>query len=256
EIKLIADLHTHTFFSHGKGSIEANSREALKKNLNTIAITDHGLGHIIRGITRTEVRLARKQVDKLNKQLQGKLRIILGVEANIVSLDGTIDLPESMWDYFDIVLVGYHPIARFKHMSDLFKMYIRNALPRRQNSVVERNTYAYIKAIERYKIDILAHPGLMMPLDIQMVAQVANAYNTVLEINSKHLIMDAAQVEIAAHEGAYFAINSDAHSPADVGEFASGIAIAETARLKSEQIINTAEGNAFVLRNGFKLKEG
>ena len=36
--KLLYDLHTHTTFSHGKGSIEDNVKVAIEKGLKAIAI--------------------------------------------------------------------------------------------------------------------------------------------------------------------------------------------------------------------------
>ena len=47
EYKMLFDYHTHTTFSHGKGSIEDNVKEAVKKGLKAIAITDHGPGQRI-----------------------------------------------------------------------------------------------------------------------------------------------------------------------------------------------------------------
>ncbi|MDD6540033.1 MAG: PHP domain-containing protein, partial [Firmicutes bacterium] len=40
--ELVYDLHTHTTYSHGKGSVEDNVREAFNKGLEYIAISDHG----------------------------------------------------------------------------------------------------------------------------------------------------------------------------------------------------------------------
>ena len=49
------DLHTHTIFSHGKGTIEQNVRAALDRGLTHIAITDHGPGHLFYGMKRKDV---------------------------------------------------------------------------------------------------------------------------------------------------------------------------------------------------------
>ena len=40
------DHHTHTIYSHGKGKVIDNVREALSKGLDSIAISDHGPGHL------------------------------------------------------------------------------------------------------------------------------------------------------------------------------------------------------------------
>ena len=45
------DYHTHTTYSHGKGSVADNARAAAAVGLKEIAITDHGLRHIIFGIS-------------------------------------------------------------------------------------------------------------------------------------------------------------------------------------------------------------
>ena len=44
--RLKFDWHTHTVYSHGKGTIEDNVKVAIEKNLTSIAITDHGPGHV------------------------------------------------------------------------------------------------------------------------------------------------------------------------------------------------------------------
>ena len=41
-MKIIADYHTHTVYSHGKGSIEDNVKVAIEKNIEKIGISDHG----------------------------------------------------------------------------------------------------------------------------------------------------------------------------------------------------------------------
>lgn len=47
---ITSDLHTHTVHSHGLGTVEENVIAAIKKGLKTIAISDHGPGHMAYGI--------------------------------------------------------------------------------------------------------------------------------------------------------------------------------------------------------------
>ena len=45
-MQILADYHTHTKYSHGKGTIEENVLEAISKGIKTIGISDLSLIHI------------------------------------------------------------------------------------------------------------------------------------------------------------------------------------------------------------------
>ena len=45
-MQILADYHTHTIYSHGKGTIEDNVKEAISKGIKTIGISDHGYKHM------------------------------------------------------------------------------------------------------------------------------------------------------------------------------------------------------------------
>ena len=47
---LTADYHTHTPYSHGKNTVAENVARAKELGLKEIAITDHGLTHIVFGV--------------------------------------------------------------------------------------------------------------------------------------------------------------------------------------------------------------
>ena len=46
-MQIIADYHTHTVYSHGKGTIEENVKVAISKEIKTIGISDHGYKHML-----------------------------------------------------------------------------------------------------------------------------------------------------------------------------------------------------------------
>ena len=58
--KLTGDYHTHTVFSHGKGTIRENVLHARQLGLKAIAITDHGPGHNEHGMKRESVPEMRR----------------------------------------------------------------------------------------------------------------------------------------------------------------------------------------------------
>ena len=54
-MELTGDYHTHTIFSHGKGTILENALSAKEVGLKEIGISDHGFAHTAFGIKRRNV---------------------------------------------------------------------------------------------------------------------------------------------------------------------------------------------------------
>ncbi len=135
-MKLIADYHTHTAYSHGKGSIEQNALAAIAKGLTCVAITDHGPGHKFYGVRRSKFTEMREEADALNVKYAGKIKILLGMELNLLSLEGDTDYPEEHARLFDFFLMGYHRGVIPK--SGLLSFTIKKRAP----SAIARNTRA------------------------------------------------------------------------------------------------------------------
>ena len=125
--KLIADYHTHTVYSHGKGTIQDNVEVARRKGLKKVAITDHGFGHIGYGISRKKLTQIRTQINRLNDKY-GDIEILLGIEANLVGINGQVDLLEKDLKYFDIILMGFHKGAKPHSVKDGFNLFLKNFL--------------------------------------------------------------------------------------------------------------------------------
>ena len=100
-MQIIGDYHTHTIYSHGKGTIRDNVEVAINKGLKEVAICDHGPGHVIYGIKREQIFEMRKEIDQMNKEY-GKhgIRVLLGLEANVMDYDGNIDVDDEMPKYW------------------------------------------------------------------------------------------------------------------------------------------------------------
>ncbi|HHV27598.1 MAG TPA: PHP domain-containing protein [Tissierellia bacterium] len=245
-MNIIGDYHTHTIYSHGKGTIRDNVEEAFKKGLKEIAICDHGPGHFTYGIKREDIKKMRKEIDELNKEFQPKgLKILLGVEANIIRYDGTIDVDDEIIELLDILLLGYHFGAFPGTFKDGYKLYILNFLskviPKVRKNVMEMNTLALIKAMDRYPIDIITHPGSKVYVDIRRLARKAKEKDIALEINSSHSHLTVEEIELALEEDVYFYINSDAHSPENVGNLENGIERALKGKVPVDRIKNIVE---------------
>jgi len=239
--RITADYHTHTRFSHGKGTIEENVEAARRRGLKKIVISDHGFRHIGIGMSVRDIDKIRYEIERVSSKYKD-IEVLMGVEANLIGIDGTIDIP---WQYikdFDIILMGFHKAVYPASIRDGWRLFFQNGLaavfPKNREKLRRQNTEAMINAIERYPIRIITHPGAKIDIDTQMLAKYAAQKNVALEINSSHGFMTVEYVKIAMKEGASFVINSDAHHPSKVGIFDKGIEIAKKAGLRPEQIIN------------------
>jgi putative hydrolase len=107
--RMVYDIHTHTTFSHGKGSIEDNVKAALERGLSIIGIADHGPGHLTYGVKRKDLPVMREEIRRL-QPLYPNIQILLGVEANIITPSGKLDITEKEANDLDYVLAGKIPI--------------------------------------------------------------------------------------------------------------------------------------------------
>ena len=240
-IKLFADYHTHTIYSHGTGTIMDNVVVARDKGLREIAITDHSFSHFSFGVKRENMKKIRWEIDEINEKYKD-IKVLLGLECNIISRDGQIDLDDETMKYMDIVLLGYHMMVRLKGIPSFVNIYGKNYISKISKAMAEEmrqsNTDIMINAIKKHKVDIITHPGARISMDTGRLAETAAKVGTALEINSKSNIMTVDYLKVAAGHGARFVINSDAHKPHDVGNFRNAIELAESADLTSAQIIN------------------
>lgn len=246
-MKFFADYHTHTLYSHGKGTIRDNAEAAIKKGLTEILISDHGPGHFFYGAKTHELKKMREEIDELNKMYEGKLKILLGLEANLIGIEGDLDITLEDTKFFDMLLIGFHKGAIPKSIRDGYKLYFRNYLAKHIKSESFRqdcrrlNTIAMVNAINKYNVDIVTHPGEYIDIDTRELAKAAASRGTALEINASHGFLTVEYVKIAMEEGVNFSIDSDAHTPEDVGNFDKGIKIAIDAGLPVERIINAVK---------------
>ena len=150
---MIFDYHTHTTFSHGKGSIEDNVKAAAEAGLSALAITDHGPGHLTYGVKRSDFSVMRDEIERL-KPLYPQVDIYLGVEANIVSVRNYLDVTEEETAGFDFILAGYHyGIPHGYCVSNWLDAH--GLLPGCGTSLLVKNTDMTLKALYENDIKIL-----------------------------------------------------------------------------------------------------
>ena len=240
---LLADYHTHTKFSrnhHGKGTIEDNVRAAYEKGLRQVAITDHGFNQKLYGVRRKDMPEVKKHIEEAREMYP--IDVLCGIESNLISSQGDIDLKPEDMDNFDIILCGFHRLVKSVSAREQCGFVLKNIFSeifhhtgKRQR---EKNTNAYINAMRKYPIDIITHLNHACKVDVEKVARVAKETNTLIELNGKRLGMSDEEILTCYRLGCKFVIDSDAHSPRRVGDCHLGLEAMLRLRLPDSCVVN------------------
>ncbi len=240
-MKITADYHTHTVFSHGKGQILDNAIIAKKMGLKHVAISDHGFSHPAFGLTKRKIP-KMLQLIKDAKEQTG-IDVLLGIESNICGSDGSVDLKENMYEHFDVFLAGIHKFVYYKFKSifslaipDLFYTYVKvNEIPK---SVIKENTKAFVNVIKNNPVDMITHLNFFCFADVSEVAKVAADYGTYIELNAKKVHFTDEELSALIKSDAKFLISSDAHTPDRVGEISLVSDMIKRVNFPKERIMN------------------
>ncbi len=217
----LGDYHTHTKHSDGAGTVSANVEAAVLRGLKEIAITEHGPRNI--GVGEKSIWKCREDVEKVRKE-RSDIKIYFGIECDIISERGDIDIKEKDISAFDVMLAGFHRFAFPYSFRDFRRYHLPGYLhfikPFITKEVIARNTKALISAITRYPIDMVAHINNRSIVNVKEVAKVCADNSIYLELNTKHLVeLDPIIEDLLSVDGVKFIANTDAHFPSRVGNF-------------------------------------
>lgn len=223
-MEILIDMHNHTIASgHAYSTLQEVAKEASNKGLKYIGITDHGpampgASHIF-NINNLRV---------LPENIYG-VEVLKGVEANILNIQGEIDVPESVLLNLDIILAGFHegPI---------------------KPGTMEENTEAILNVINNEYVDILVHLGNpRFPIDMETVALAAKKKNKLIELNNSSFTTSRVGSEDNCYELAKICkehkvpmiLNSDSHFAFHVGRFDEILELVNDLNIPKELIVNS-----------------
>ena len=219
------DLHMHTTYSEGQGSLVAMVESAETLGYEYIAITDHSRSQrIANGLEIETLKAQWKEIDEISKNF--KIKILKGSEVEILR-DGRLDYPEEILKELDVVVGAVH--SGF--------------------SAPERKmTDRVVTALENKCLDILAHPSGRLigkregyDVNFEKVFEAAAANRKILEINSQPARLDLND-ELILRATAFdlkFSVSTDSHSTADLASMRYGLGQARRGWLEKEDIVNT-----------------
>ena len=238
-MRIKGDYHMHSRYSgDSNNDLEAIVQRAIELGLEEIAITDHGPSHNGYGIKRIEYWVLRREIDHLNEKYP-QIKVLLGIEANILGVDGKIDLDEEMLELNDWVNAGYHFGSNLRND---YKIHLDNILSKFSKKIYKRamtnNTKAMINAMRNNKINMITHPGAKGPIDVEAVAKVAAETGTMLEINNSHGHLTTEEIIIAMKYPVNFVLNSDAHKIENIGSVENSISRVIEAGLDPTRVYN------------------
>lgn len=229
---LKGDLHMHTTATDGRADALTMARAAAAAGLEYIAITDHSQSlAMASGLDETRALAHAAHVRSLNGAVDG-ITLLAGIECDIRP-DGTMDLADDCLAQLDIVIASVH-----------------SAFNQDEAQMTDR----ILRAIANPHVDVLGHPTGRLILkregyrfDVERVLSAAAGAGVAVEINSQvdRLDLDDTHARLAKARGVKLIVDSDAHSPAALGNLRWGAIVARRAWLEAGDVLNTLPVDAF-----------
>ncbi|MGH2517885.1 MAG: DNA polymerase/3'-5' exonuclease PolX [Ktedonobacterales bacterium] len=220
-------LNVHSTWSDGQVSIREMAEATLALGKEYLGICDHSqVAAYAHGLNAAAVRRQHEEIDRLNEEFAGRLRILKGTECDILK-DGALDFDDETLATFDFVIASIH--SQFQ-------------LP------PEEQTQRLIRAIENPYCSILGHPTGRILLgrtgyepNLEQVIDRAGELGVAIELNGDphRFDLDWRLLRYATERGVRIPICPDAHSPAGLANIRYGVGVGRKGWLTREQVLNT-----------------
>ncbi len=227
-MKIIADFHTHTVASvHAYATALEMIHEASKIGLECFAITDHGIS--MHGVPHPYYFMNLHAIPKVYEGV----RVLKGIEANIVDSKGNLDADEQILSNLDFCIASLH-------------------MPTYKDTVsVEACTEAYLALADNPHINAIAHSGSpYFKYDYEKVIKRFAEKGKLIEINNasiKHkLDFYPNCVEIAKlciKYGCRVCVDTDAHFVTQLGRADEALRMLESIDFPEQLVVNANREN-------------
>ena len=238
-MRLKGDFHTHTTYTHGKGTIEDSVRQAENLGLDAIAITDHAY--------KSNYPIKKGDLDKMRQDIEAikdryKPKILLGLEVNIISRNGDIDVSDEELSELDLVILSIHKFTKVG-AREFLGWILPNLLSRKPSKrQIAINTQAYINAMDKHRVSILGHLNYANAyVDCEVLAKECARRGIYIELNGKRINFSREDMEKMLQTDVKFIINSDAHEPFNVGKNHRAFNLIEKYKIPLDRIVNLNE---------------
>jgi len=227
-------LHVHSVWSDGQNTIREMIEACHARGFTYVGITDHSkVAAYAGGLNEDALRRQGEEIDRLNEEFAGRIRILKGTECDILR-DGSLDFSDDVLASLDFVVASIH--SQF-------------------NLSQEEQTQRMLRAISNPYVDIIGHPtGRILltregyALDVDAIIDAAAAHNVCIEINAhpSRFDLDWRYLRRARDKGIKIPIDPDAHSVDGLDVLRYGVNIARKGWLRPEDVLNTLPAEALL----------
>ncbi|MGI8909714.1 MAG: PHP domain-containing protein, partial [Rubrobacteraceae bacterium] len=226
------DLHVHTNYSDGKGTIESMAEAAIALGYEYLVFCDHsGSLRVANGLSPDRLKKKIEAVRKADGEY-GEILLLCGSEVDIPK-DGTLDYEDDLLAELDFVVASVHTSFGIG-----------------EKAMTER----IVRAISNPHVRTIGHPtGRILnrrdpyEVDVSRLIKEAVATNTALELNAYPDRLDLAvpYVREAVNAGVGITIDTDAHDETALSFIKYGISQARRAWVEKYSVINCLPWSEF-----------
>jgi DNA polymerase (family 10) len=219
------DLHVHTNYSDGRGTIESMAEAAIALGYEYLVFCDHSQSlKVANGLSPARLKEKLEAVRAADERYP-EIRLLCGSEVDILK-DGTLDYEDALLAELDFVVASIHTSF---------------------NVGEEAMTERVVRAMNNPYVNTIAHPtGRILnrrepyEVNVSRLIEEAKSTNTALELNSypDRLDLSVPYVREAMNAGVRITIDTDAHDETALSFIKFGVAQARRAWVEKESIIN------------------
>jgi len=219
------DLHSHTDWSDGRATMLEMARAAKALGYRYLGITDHSPRiKVVNGLDAERLLAQSREREQVENQVEG-LALLQGIEVDILE-DGSLDLPDTVLELLDIVIASPHVKLRQEPASMTERM---------------------LRAVSNPNVDVVGHPTGRRPgsregasYDFELVFREAARHGVAMEIDCDPARMDLSPeyARLALESGCTFAMDADAHAPAEFAYVPMAAWMARRAGIPMDRILN------------------
>ena len=219
------DLHVHTNYSDGQGTIGSMAEAAIALGYEYLVFCDHSKSlRVANGLSPDRLKKKLAEVREADERY-GEIRLLCGSEVDIMK-DGTLDYEDALLAELDFVVASVHTAFTLGEKEQTDRM---------------------LRAINHPHVRTIAHPtGRILnrrgpyEVDVYRLIEEAASTNTALELNAypDRLDLSVPYVREAIHSGVRLTIDTDAHDERALSFVRYGVDQARRAWVEKANVIN------------------